>query len=113
VQIVSALLLIILALAAVAWMWRRGVRHAARPFFPAAVRFPADWWPSPAEPGVRVLQRITVSPGAVLLYLELPDGRRLLVAVGAPATVIADGSAVPGSPRERREDDAPSGDGMR
>lgn len=116
-QVVAAVLLVLLAVAALAWTWRRSSSGLGRPVGPGPsrmIRFPAEWLSGGGEPTVRVLQRIAVTPGAALLYLELPDGRRLLLAVGAPATVVAgDGSGVLDPPRERREEDTPSGDGTR
>lgn len=42
----------------------------------------------PQEPGLKVLDRIPVSPGTALIRLELEDGTRLLVAVGGPASLL-------------------------
>jgi hypothetical protein len=59
-------------------------------------RLPAAWqhaWERrrPAllpAPGLRVLDRVTLSPQASLLYIEVADGTRLTVVVGAEATIL-------------------------
>ena len=78
-QWAALLLLIVLLAGGTLWAWARQGRLPTAWTFPPARR--------PAS-GMRVLDRVPLTAGSLLVRVELPDGTRLTLAVGTTATVL-------------------------